>query len=43
MTQKRMIFHDYLDYEMIGIEADIKLNPDDESNWIEIVKNEIER
>ncbi len=43
MTQKRMIFHDDLDFEMIGIEADIKLNPDDESNWIEIVKNEIER
>ena len=43
MTQKKMIFHDDLDFEMIGIEADIKLNPDDESNWIETVKSEIER
>ena len=43
MMQKRMIFHDDLDFEMIGIEADIKLNPNDESNWIEIIMNEMER
>jgi hypothetical protein len=43
MTQKKMIFYDDSDFEMIGIEPDIKLNPDDEKNWINIVKTEIEK
>ena len=43
MTQKKMIFYDDSDFEMIGIEADVKLNPDDEVNWINIIKKEIEK
>ena len=43
MTQKKMIFYDDSDFEMIGIEPDVKLNSDDEKNWINIVKQEIEK
>lgn len=43
MTQKKMIFYDNSDFEMIGIEPDVKLNPDNEKDWKNIVKNEIEK
>lgn len=43
MTQKKMIFYNDADFEMIGIEPDIPLNPDDEINWINISKREIEQ
>lgn len=43
MTQKKVIFYDNSDFEMIGIEPDVKLNPDEEYNWFEIVKKEIEK
>lgn len=43
LTQKKMIFYDDSDFEMIGIKPEIELNPDEERNWIEIVKQEIEK
>jgi hypothetical protein len=43
MTQKKMIFYDNSDFEMIGIEPNINLNPNDEKNWLNIVKSEIEK
>ncbi|MBO4234770.1 hypothetical protein FO675_10795 [Riemerella anatipestifer] len=43
MTQKKMIFYDDSDFEMIGIKPDVELNPDNEKDWLEIVKKEIEK
>lgn len=43
MTQKKMIFYDDSDFETIGIQPDIELNPDFEKDWTNIVQKEIEK
>lgn len=43
ITQKKMIFYDDSNLEMIGVEPDVKLNPEEEEKWVDIVKEEIEK
>lgn len=37
LTQKRMIFSNDINLEMIGITPDVLLNPDNEEQWVDIV------
>ncbi len=43
MTQKKMIFYNDADFEMIGIKPDVELDSSHENQWIELVKYEIEK
>lgn len=41
MTQKKMIFYDDSDFENIGIEPNVKWNPEEEHTWVEFLERSL--